>query len=213
MIEIKQFEFNDFQENTYVVWDDSFKCMIVDPGCYSEIEKSILKKFIIEKKLTPVLLVNTHCHIDHVLGNNFVSEEWNLTLHLHKDELKTYEETGRWADFFGIVTKEIPKKLEFIDETKKLNFGNSNFDILFTPGHSIASLSFYNKEQNFIIAGDVLFNRSIGRTDLPGGNHQLLLDSIRQKFFTLPEDCIVYCGHGPSTIIGEEKKYNPFLNN
>lgn len=212
MIEIKHFEFNDFHENTYVVWDETLQCMIVDPGCYTEKEKNELKNFILGKQLNPVLLVNTHCHIDHILGNNFVSEQWNLALHLHKEELKTYEETGRWADFFGIVTKEMPKELVFIDDTQKLNFGNSSFDILFTPGHSIASLSFYNPNQNFILAGDVLFSRSIGRTDLPGGNHQQLLDVIRTKLFTLPDDCIVYSGHGPATNIGDEKKFNPFLN-
>lgn len=209
---IKQFEFNDFHENTYVVWDESGECMIVDPGCYTTEEKETLKNFILGNQLKPVLLVNTHCHIDHILGNNYVSEYWNLPLHLHKDELKTYEETNRWADFFGLVAKDIPQKLVFIDEGQQLKFGQSSFEILFTPGHSIASLSFYNATQNFIIAGDVLFSRSIGRTDLPGGNHQVLLDTIRKKLFTLPDDCKVFCGHGPATLIGEEKKYNPFLN-
>ncbi len=212
MLQIKQFVFNDFQENTYVLWDDQGQCMLVDPGCYTLSEQQTLKTFIELEQLKPVLLVNTHCHIDHVLGNEFVMQTWNLPLHLHPKELQTYRETSRWADVFGMNVNAIPTNLVFIDETKSLLLGRYAFELLLTPGHSIASMSFYQKESNLLLAGDVLFHRSIGRTDLPGGNLNVLLNSIETQFWNLPENCVVYSGHGSQTTIGEEKLYNPFLN-
>jgi hydroxyacylglutathione hydrolase len=211
-MQVAQFTFNDFSENTYVLYDETKCCAIIDPGCFKSYEQQELSSFIIEKELTPVLLVNTHCHIDHVLGNAFVSKKYQLPLHLHQNELQTYEETARWGQFFGLVIENIPTPQVFISETDKLLFGNTTLDILFTPGHSIASLSFYHAPSSQLIAGDVLFYQSIGRTDLPGGDYNVLINSIKNKLFTLPEETIVYSGHGPKTSIGYEKKNNPFLN-
>lgn len=208
---IKSFTFNDFQENTYVLYDNTLECIIVDPGCYHQHEKDELTNFISLNNLKPVKLINTHCHIDHVLGNEFVAQTYHLTLYLHRDELQTYADTSRWADLFGLVLNQKPKNIAFIDEGDVITFGNTGLDVLFTPGHSIAGLCFVHHKSKSIIAGDVLFYLSIGRTDLPGGNFETLKNSINQKLFTLPDDYVVYPGHGPKTQIGFEKRNNPFL--
>lgn len=211
MLHIQGFTFNHFQENTYVLWDETGSCMVVDPGCYFPEEKEQLKSFIEENKLKLELLVNTHCHIDHVLGNDFVIDTWKLPLHLHQGELKTYTGNSAFAAMFGIPKPQIPENLIFLEPNSEIKFGNTSFQVLFTPGHSVASVSFYQKENKILLAGDVLFKQSIGRTDLPGGNHQQLIDSIKQVLFKLPDECIVFSGHGPSTTLGEEKLNNPYL--
>lgn len=210
-MQVVTFTFNDFAENTYVLYDESGNCAIVDPGCHKHSEQQELVNFIAQNNLTPTHLMNTHCHIDHVLGNAFVAKKYGIPLYLHKDELITYNDTGRWGQFFGLVIEEIPDHQIFIDESSDITFGNSALKVLFTPGHSIASVSFYHSSSKQLISGDVLFYQSIGRTDLPGGNHATLIASIKNKLFALPDDTIVYSGHGPATSIGFEKKHNPFL--
>jgi glyoxylase-like metal-dependent hydrolase (beta-lactamase superfamily II) len=212
MITVQQFVFNEFQENTYVLFDETRECIIIDPGCHHAGEQKMLSDFISSAGLKPVKLVNTHCHIDHVLGNNFVAGKYHLPLYLHKDELQTYAGTGRWAEMFGMVIETIPDEQVFINEGDRVQFGHSTLDIFFTPGHSIASLSFYSKADNICISGDVLFQESIGRTDLPGGNLETLLNSIRMKLFSLDDNMRVFPGHGNPTTIGYEKNHNPFLN-
>ena len=213
MISVQQFVFNEFQENTYVVYDETGECVIFDPGCRHNFEEKLLADFISEKKLTPVKLINTHCHIDHVLGNPYVAKKYGVELYMHQDELQTYRETGRWAEMFGLVMEEIPEKKVFINEGDQIRFGNSTFDIFFTPGHSIASLSFYNRAEKICISGDVLFHESIGRTDLPGGNFEVLIHSIKHKILTLEDDVTIFSGHGNPTSIAHERHHNPFLNN
>jgi len=210
-MQVAQFTFNPFSENTFVLFDNSKQCAIVDPGCSNHAEQQELTAFIAQQGLTPVLLLNTHCHIDHVLGNAFVAKTYNLPLHLHQLELQTYADTGRWADMFGLMMEEMPKNQIFIDEPQQLTFGNTTLQVLFTPGHSIASVSFYESTTKQLIAGDVLFYQSIGRTDLPGGDFDVLANSIRTKLYTLPDETTVYCGHGPKTAIGFEKQHNPFV--
>lgn len=210
-MQVAQFTFNDFAENTYVLYDETNQCAIVDPGCHKASEQQELTAFIASHHLKPVLLLNTHCHIDHVLGNAFVAQKYDLALHLHQQELITYNDTGRWAQLFGLVVENIPEKQVFIDEGSALSFGNTKLEILFTPGHSIASLSFYEPVSQQLISGDVLFYQSIGRSDLPHGNFNTLIASIRNKLFTLPPETIVYSGHGPKTSIGFEQFNNPFL--
>jgi glyoxylase-like metal-dependent hydrolase (beta-lactamase superfamily II) len=213
MIKVEVFQFNDFAENTYVLSDDTKECVIIDPGCYSQAERDVLTSYINQNGLKPVKLLNTHCHIDHILGNEFVSSHYQLPINLHKEELFTYNETKRWTIMFNMSDIIIPENLVYVNEGDKITFGNSTLDVLFTPGHSIASISFYCKEEAFVISGDVLFMQSIGRTDLPGGNIETLLQSIRTKLFTLPENTKVYSGHGPSTSIADEKANNPYLKN
>ncbi|MDZ4668190.1 MAG: MBL fold metallo-hydrolase [bacterium] len=212
MLQIQRFVFNEFQENTYIIWDESLQCAIVDPGCSNADERNRLKSFIEDNNLTPTLLLNTHCHIDHILGNEFVANTYNLPLHLHQEELTTYKETDRWAAMFGLPKFEVPQNLVFINVDTKLNFGNTHLEVLFTPGHSIASLSFFDSNSLNLLSGDVLFKESIGRTDLPGGNFETLAKSIKEVLYTLPNETKVFSGHGPTTSIGHEKAHNPYVS-
>ncbi len=212
MCEIAIFTFNPFQENTYVLFDETKECIIIDPGCYTEPERQQLQNFIKERGLKPVRLINTHSHIDHILGNWFVAEEYKLELEMHRDEQAGLVAAPQYGQMYGIQMQPSPQATIFLTEADKITFGNTTLDILLTPGHSIASLSFYCKEGNFVIGGDVLFKGSIGRTDLPNGDFNTLINSIKTKLFKLPDDVRVFPGHGDSTTIGEEKATNPFLN-
>lgn len=212
MISIKTFTFNPFQENTYILYDESLASAIVDPGCSNSQERKMLVDFINLNKLKPVKLLNTHCHIDHILGNKFIADTYNLGLEANENDLRTLEAGKVSAEIFGIEYELSPLPSVFLNEGDTITFGDSELEILFTPGHSMGSICFLNRKDKFIIGGDVLFYQSIGRTDLPGGNHNQLLQSIRTKIFTLPNDFIVYSGHGTTTTIGFEKLNNPFLN-
>lgn len=212
MISIQNFTFNPFSENTYVLYDSTGECVVIDPGCFDTAEKDILRKFIEEKRLTPVALLNTHCHIDHVLGNKFVADTWKLGLQMHKEDLPILHAQPNYAHLFGMGSlEESPEPSVFLNEGDKIKFGNSELDILFVPGHAPGHIAFVNHNQKFVIGGDVLFAGSIGRTDLPGGSLEVLLNSIVRKFFPLGDDYFVHSGHGPATSIGVEKARNPFL--
>ncbi|MDQ8003713.1 MAG: MBL fold metallo-hydrolase [Pedobacter sp.] len=211
MISLKFFTFNPYQENTYVLFDETGECVIIDPGIYEGNEQNKLVNFITEKGLKPVLLLNTHCHIDHVLGNKFVFDQWGLKPQFHKGELPLLHRVVSYAPQMGFQYEVSPEPEIFLEETGTVSFGSSQLELIFAPGHSPAHLCFYAKQENFLIGGDVLFFRSIGRTDLPGGNHQQLIESIKTNVFALPDDCEVFPGHGPSTTIGYEKVNNPFL--
>lgn len=211
MIEVACFTFNPFQENTYVLYDETKECVIIDPGCFSPQEQHQLIDFIKTNALKPQHLLNTHCHIDHILGNECVMQTFGLPLTLHKDELFTYNDANKWVSMLGMNPFVVPSQLVFIDETHTVQFGNSTLNIAYTPGHSVASLTFYNLQQKLAISGDVLFYESIGRTDLPGGNMETLLQSIRTQLLIWPDDVRLYSGHGPATTIGHERVFNPFL--
>jgi hydroxyacylglutathione hydrolase len=211
MLQVKSFTFNDFYENTYILFDETKECVIIDPGCNNEHEKSLLSNFITENELTPIHLLNTHCHIDHILGNKYVADTYGLTLISNKGEIPVLEFGSQTAAMYHIPYEKSPNIEIFVDEGDIISFGNTTLDIIFTPGHSPASISFYHKESNILIAGDVLFQGSIGRTDLPGGNFEVLIRMIKSKFLTLPDETIVYPGHGEYTNIGIEKRTNPFL--
>lgn len=211
MIKIKRFVFNPFQENTYVLSDNTNECIIIDPGMDGENEESQLMDYIDANKLTPVLLVNTHAHIDHILGNSFVANHYNVNLAAHKDCVHFIERAKGQAVMFGMQMNETKSIDQFLNEEKHLEFGNSSLQVLHTPGHADGSLCFYSEKDGFVITGDVLFNQSIGRTDLPTGNYDVLQKSIWEKLFTLPDDTTAYSGHGPETKIGFEKLHNPFV--
>lgn len=211
MIRVSTFTFNDFAENTYILHDETGECVIIDPGCQKSTEQKELTTFIDSRKLKPVALINTHCHIDHILGNGFVADKYKLPLHLHEDELITMREAASWASLFEMSINEGPERKIFISEGDIIQFGNSLLETFLTPGHSRASLSFYSKADKLVVSGDVLFNGSIGRTDLPGGDYDTLIFSIKNKLFSLSDDYVVYPGHGPNTTIGYEKLSNPFL--
>lgn len=208
---VHTFTFNDFSENTYVIHDETGECLVIDPGCNSATEQMELTEYITHYGLTPVKLINTHCHIDHILGNFFIHSHYNLPLTAHKKESQVLLAGNQTAALYGIPYEQSPEISVFIDEGDIIQFGHSSFEVLFTPGHSPASISLLNKEEKILIAGDVLFQGSIGRTDLPGGNFETLTRVIREKFFTLHDDTIVYPGHGPSTTTGIERRTNPFF--
>jgi hydroxyacylglutathione hydrolase len=212
MLQVKHFTFSPIQENTYIVYNEENECIIIDPGCYFDEEKDALKHFINEKKLKPVLLLNTHCHLDHVFGNKWVAETYGLILQIHLKEKELLEAAPAFGLMYEMPFDNYTGELIFLKEGDKIHLGKDELFVLETPGHSPGSICFYCAGQHFIISGDVLFQQSVGRSDLPGGDHQTLINSIRTKLLVLPDDTIVYSGHGDETTIEEEKKNNPFLN-
>lgn len=210
MIEI--FTFNPFAENTYVLYDDTKECVIIDPGCYTASERAKLQGFIEANKLNPVRHLNTHCHLDHVFGNAFVQRTWGLGVEIHRNEIPVLDRFPVVCQMYGIPDTDPPlPAAAFLEEGGIISFGHTQLQILLTPGHSPGSLCFYCEAEGFVIGGDVLFYESIGRTDLTGGNPEQLLESIRTKLFPLPGETLVYPGHGPTTTIRHEQEYNPFL--
>jgi hydroxyacylglutathione hydrolase len=212
MIKVKVFVFNPFQENTYLLFDETKEAVIIDPGCFSAAEENILVQFIDENGLKPVHLLNTHCHIDHILGNRFVSEKYTLKAQAHQSDEFLAKNARSHGNAFGIQINHETIIEQFIDEKDKIKFGNSVLEIVHIPGHSPGGIVFYNQVEAIMIAGDVLFNDSIGRSDLPGGDYNLLINSIKTKLFPLGDKMLVYPGHGPSTTIGKERISNPFLS-
>ena len=212
MLHVHAFTFNGFQENTYLISDDETnECIVIDPGCSNANEDKVLLDFIKNQKLRPVRLLNTHCHIDHVLGNQLIHDEFQLELEAHQLEKTVLASGLQVSQMYGIPFKGSPEIKVFLEEGEKIKFGSHEFDILLTPGHSPGSLCFYNAVHKILIGGDVLFLGSIGRTDLPGGDYDTLMGSISTKLLPLPDDVVVYSGHGPKTSIGYERNHNPFL--
>lgn len=207
---IKQFTFNAFSENTYVLYDDTKECIIIDPGCYDANERNLLLKFIEDNALKVVTLINTHCHIDHVLGNSFVKRTFGVELLIHEEDIPTLKANEMVAPIYGFPNYETTEADNFLTEDEIIRFGDSELQVVFVPGHASGHIALVNVDQKICIGGDVLFQQSIGRTDLPGGDYDTLISSIKNKLFILPDDVTVYCGHGPSTTIGYEKKHNPF---
>jgi glyoxylase-like metal-dependent hydrolase (beta-lactamase superfamily II) len=208
---IKSFYFNSFEENTYVISDSTGECIIIDPGCHMREEELEIAEYIASRNLSPVRLLNTHCHIDHILGNHFISTKYHLELEANQLELPVLESSSYVSKLYQINMNPSPVPTLFLQQDDVVRFGNSELKVIFVPGHSPGSIAFYSKEENFIISGDVLFERSIGRTDLPGGDYDTLIESIVKKLLPLGDEVIVYSGHGHPTKIGSERKSNPFL--
>lgn len=211
MLTVTTYTFNPVEENTYVLYNEQKECCIIDPGCYFQQERDELKTGLEKHGLVPVLLLNTHCHLDHVFGNQFVHEQWQLNLHLHEKEKAVLDFAPQSASMWGLSFDNYEGPLVYLKEGEIIRIGEDILEILFTPGHSPGSISFYHQAGGFVIGGDVLFNGSIGRTDLPGGDYATLVNSIQTRFFTLPDETRVYSGHGPVTTIGFEKMNNPFV--
>ena len=211
MLQIKSFQFSPIQENTYLLYNEFNDCIVIDPGCYFDEEKDKLAAFIYDNNLNPVMLLNTHCHLDHVFGNKMVAEKYNLTLQLHENEKAVLAFAPTSGLMYDMPFDNYEGDFILLNEGDFIKLGTDELKILFTPGHSPGSLSFYCQKDKFVISGDALFKNSIGRTDLPGGNHEQLIKSIKQNLLTLPNDTVVYSGHGPATTVGEEKVGNPYL--
>jgi glyoxylase-like metal-dependent hydrolase (beta-lactamase superfamily II) len=208
---LQRFVFNSFGVNTYVLSDDTGKCLVIDPACQSKQEESQLAAYITGNNLEPVGMVNTHFHIDHIVGNTFICNTFNLRPQCHKSSKLFWETATEFGSVFGLSVENVIIPTDFISEGDRISFGNSFVDVLYTPGHADGSVCLINHAERYVIAGDVLFRDSIGRTDLPTGNFDVLHQSITTKLFTLPDDYTVYPGHGPETTIGYEKMNNPFI--
>lgn len=212
-MQIKQFTFNPFQENTFIIYAENKEAIIIDPGFYEKSEQDIFFEFINKNQLNPIALLNTHAHIDHVLGNNLVVSEFKIPYHLHALDLPVLESVKNYAHLYGFQSYlESPSPTNFLEEGKSIFLNNKEIKVLHTPGHSPGHVVFYLPEDNIVINGDVLFKGSFGRVDLPGGDLETLKKSIHEVMFSLPEETLVYCGHGPETTIGNEKRSNYILS-
>jgi glyoxylase-like metal-dependent hydrolase (beta-lactamase superfamily II) len=211
MITVKRFPFNPFQVNTYVLSDETKECVVIDPGMQGENEENELTDYIDANGLKPVLLLNTHAHIDHIVGNQFVADKYNIPLLTHEHCVGFLTNAITYAVSFGLKMEKVKSIDKFIDGGEEIHFGHSALQVLYTPGHADGSLCFYSEADNFVITGDVLFYQSIGRTDLRTGNYDLLQQSIWEELFTLPDETVAWPGHGPETNIGFEKLHNPFV--
>jgi len=211
MLHVQSFTFNPVQENTYIVYNETKQCCIIDPGCYFAAEEKALTDFVKDNGLQPVLLLNTHCHLDHIFGNRLIHKTYGLELHLHPLEKQVLDLGPVSGQLWQLPFDNYDGDLHYINEGEGIQLGDDTLEILLTPGHSPGSVCFYNKEHRFLIGGDVLFNGSVGRTDLPGGDFKILEQSIKTKLYTLPDDVVVYPGHGEPTTIGKERRSNPFV--
>ena len=211
MITIKIFEFNPFQVNTYVLHDERNECIIIDPGCNDDYERSELIDYIDANKLTVVKILNTHVHTDHILGNAFVCKHFGMGWEAHPDGKALWGMAREFGTVLNIKVEDIGLPQATFEDGDIIKFGNSELAVLYTPGHAAGSVCLVSHKQKFVISGDVLFRDSIGRTDLPTGNYEVLAESIRSKLFTLDGDYIVYPGHGPETTISYEMSFNQYL--
>lgn len=212
MLEIQCFTFNPFQENTYLLINEKKDCIIIDPGCYFEEERKELLAYIEKEGLNVTRLLNTHCHLDHIFGNRLVAKTYGVGLEIHMLDKIVLDRSPEIGKMYNVPFEPSVEPVRYLEEGEKIRLGDDELVVLLTPGHSPGSVCFYCAVQQFVIGGDVLFYQSIGRTDLPGGNHQTLINSIQEKLFVLPDDVTVYPGHGQPTTIGFEKKNNPFLH-
>jgi glyoxylase-like metal-dependent hydrolase (beta-lactamase superfamily II) len=211
MITIKKFVFNSFQVNTFILSDDSKEAIIIDPACETEDELRILIEYITAEEINPKAIVNTHAHIDHILGVKALKEYYKIPFQLHTNDQFLVETATQTAQIFGFDFDTPPVVDKLIEGEEELKFGNSTLSLFHVPGHSPGSIVFYSPEDKFAVVGDVLFKGSIGRTDLPGGSYETLITGIKEKLLTLPPETQVFCGHGPTTTIGQEHDTNPFL--
>ncbi|UII28584.1 MBL fold metallo-hydrolase [Fulvivirga maritima] len=211
MIQIQSFVFNPFMENTYVVYDDeTLDGVIIDPGCYEDYERNELIDFVNNNNIKVNKLLNTHCHIDHVLGNQFIKDTFNVNLYIHKADVPTLKSVEVYAPSYGFTQFNPSEADEYLEEGDTIEIGKHTFEVLFVPGHAPGHIAFVNHEHKLCISGDVLFQGSIGRTDLPGGDFDTLISSIHNKLFKWDTDYTVYSGHGGPTSTEIEKKSNPF---
>ena len=210
-MDIKSFVFNAFYENTYLLSSSNLETLVLDPGCYEDFEKKELTDFIKTNKLKPIAIINTHCHIDHVLGNDYLKKLYNIPLWIPATEKNLLKSVSTYAPTMGIQDYQEAQPDKLLSEKDVITFGSEKLEILYAPGHSEGHLMFYHAADKSLMAGDVIFRESIGRTDLPGGNFKTLEESIKNQVYTLPEAVKIYPGHGPSTTVGHEKKNNPFV--
>lgn len=212
-MKVIQFQFALFGINTYLVVDpDTLKCAIIDPGMMDSEEEEALDKYIKRNNLEVTKIINTHLHIDHVAGISFSKDTYNVPVLGNKEDEPLGQHVGEQAAMFGLPGQLEPVALNhYLNDGDVIKIGNGTLTVIHVPGHSPGSIALYDKADGFVITGDALFQGSIGRTDLPGGSMPQLVKSIKEKLLPLPDDTVVYPGHGPATTIGSERRYNPFL--
>jgi glyoxylase-like metal-dependent hydrolase (beta-lactamase superfamily II) len=210
-MKIYNFVFSPIEVNTYILVDDSGDCAIIDCGCYEKQESEKLENFIKDNSINPVLLLNTHCHLDHVFGNRFILEKYGLRAFSSELDEMNRKNASQHAMLFGLTMDTPPEPAGFISDNQMVTFGTTELKALHVPGHTSGSLAFYSEKNNCVFTGDALFSGSIGRTDLQGGNYETLIGSIKNKLFVLPPSTVVYPGHGNATTIEKEMKSNPFF--
>lgn len=212
MLKVNSFVFNPFGENTYILYDETKECVVIDPGCYSVSEENALFGFIDSHQLKPLMVINTHGHVDHVVGNNAVKRRYGIKVAAHPDTKADFTQAKRqavWLGFQPVGDIDLPD-VDLRDD-EQIKIGDGFLEVICTPGHARGSVSLYAPVEGWVFTGDALFCHSIGRTDLPGGDFDTLRESIRTRLFKLPDDTDVFCGHGESTTIGEEKDFNPYV--
>jgi len=211
-MEVKGFTFNPFLENTYVIWDESsHECAVIDPGMSDSREEDELKSFVNNNSLNVKYLINTHCHVDHILGVTFIKNEFDPLYFIPEKDMMLFENAETQAQMFAVNINKLPKPDKFLSESENIILGSESIITLYTPGHTPGEFCLYAESSNFCITGDVLFRESIGRTDLLGGDYDTIINSIKTKLFPLPDEVVIYPGHGEKSTIGYEKQYNPFL--
>ncbi|MBO5720031.1 MAG: MBL fold metallo-hydrolase [Bacteroidales bacterium] len=213
MLKVKCFVCNTFCENSYVVYDSNTKeCAIIDAGFYYADEEDAVTDFIEREKLKVKYLLNTHLHLDHCFGATYIANKYGVGLSADNEDIMLLNLIPQQCEMFGIkLNAPVPELKNIIKEGDIIKIGNYPLIAISVPGHSPGSLCYYCKEEGILFSGDVLFKESIGRTDLYGGSYKALNENITSKIFTLPDNTIVYCGHGPTTTIEYEKEYNPYL--
>ncbi len=212
MIQIESLVFNSFQVNTYLVWDEARNCLVVDPAFYSEEEIAFFDQHILDNRLTIVGQINTHCHVDHVLGVHHMKSHYKSPFRAHPAETNLVNNAPVMGDVFGLTVEPISGIDHPVKDNEIIQQGDFSLQSIHVPGHSPGSLAYYSKEGGFVITGDALFQGSIGRTDLPGGDYDQLINSIRSRLLVLPPETVVYAGHGAPSTIGDEITDNPFLS-
>lgn len=205
--------FSPFQENTYIIHDETGSCVVIDPGMLDKSEKDIFDNFIKRHNLKIDRIITTHCHLDHVFGAKYVVETYGVPFYCHNDDIFILNQAKSLAQMYGLPFNDEPVTIGgTLKDGDIIKFGHSELEVRHIPGHSPGGIVFYSVEDKFVVVGDVLFKRSVGRSDLPGGNHEQLIDGIFKNLMTLPDDCVVFSGHGSSTTIGDERLNNEFLS-
>ncbi|MDX1907464.1 MAG: MBL fold metallo-hydrolase [Bacteroidia bacterium] len=210
-LHLQDFTFNPYEENTYLIWDESRACAIIDPGCHTAGERALLQAFIEKENLRVSLLLNTHGHIDHMLGNHWVRETWQVPFVAHAEIVPELEAALSWGPMMGLNVVPSPMPDQTVTGGDRITLGDTELEVVYVPGHALSHIAFYHRASEILLAGDVLFRGSIGRTDLPRGNHRQLMESIVREVLPLGEAVRVYPGHGPMTTIGLERRTNPFV--
>ncbi len=211
MLKVEKFVVNPIQENSFLVYDETNECIIIDAGFYYGEEEDEVDYFIEKNGLKLVKLINTHCHFDHILGVEYLKNKYNTPFEAHQEDEFLIERAVAQGAMFGVEMKPVSGIDNYITEDTIIKFGNTELQVIHVPGHSPGHVALYSAKHKILIAGDIIFYGSIGRTDLPGGDYNTLITGIKEKLMVLPEDTVIYCGHGPETTVGFEKMNNPFL--